>query len=1051
MSKKITKMTRKTIGLFLVLVMVMGVMLIAAPAASATPVTTGDALARALREATATTTLGGNVDITERDGNIGLTAAQTIDLGGHNLTVDVNVTGAFALTIQGRGTVTILNNRTFGTDAVNITENVVVDVSAPGATIGGTGSVVTLRNNATLVVYNGANFGGNTLRLRGDTTQATQSTTLRITGPSFDIGTRQITPNGGRIEIVGDRVGFSSGWAGAGAEREVTFYGPGTVVLGANGLAGGAAAGAVTVAGGATLSGTVAQLGGLREAPIILDRGTVNFTGVPAGPTNFGHTGTAAFEVRNGGGRINVNSASGVTTGIIALVGDGNLTANAPAAQQQPRSLTIGGNGQIENWTDTALHQHLGSITLTDSVTLQSTGGLTIGAGKTLTIETGATLDINHAGGLTLAPGTPTLNPGLLENAGTLALRNNALTLQSGVDTGTPRGAVFTNEGRITAEAGGRIVVQGATTHANSTSAQFINGVNGTVGTDASRVNLEVTNTTNTTGHANVAAPVVTNNGTMFLGDVELDGGDAANRLGTSLVNNRTLDVNRTLTVSPAEHAQAGAASVVNNENAILTVTGASGTITLGNVTVANAPGATFVNNGTVEFTGDRAGARLTVGHRTEAGASRPTFTNNGLVRLNTDGVLEATTNATHADGLIVNSANGTIISRSPTASALTNATFQNRGVVAYGTGVGSSGRLGTPEHIRGDGIIVVVGPATPGAAVPGTTPTFSFGAALGANATTNPNWNYITLYGNHGRFERLDNAEQLLVGGPNAFNINLGQLAPFNLLPTRTNFELTGWNTRMDGTGSPVEIGGTVQIIADTPIPGQPVPNVYQAQWAAVAVDPGPGREWATMPRGEVAAHFIDVRAAAWYTPYVGWALANRITTGRPEGSRTFQPARILDRATFVTFLWRMAGTPAPSGRVPTFTDQATIPTWAADAVAWASSANVRIARGFDTDNTLRPLADVSRQEMAVFLHRFVGYMGLNDSVPAGGIPAGYVDRGQVTSWARGAVAWAVDNGVMGVNTDSLSPTDSANRAEAVAMLQRVAIGFRIPAPNLG
>ena len=50
----------------------------------------------------------------------------------------------------------------------------------------------------------------------------------------------------------------------------------------------------------------------------------------------------------------------------------------------------------------------------------------------------------------------------------------------------------------------------------------------------------------------------------------------------------------------------------------------------------------------------------------------------------------------------------------------------------------------------------------------------------------------------------------------------------------------------------------------------------------------------------------------------------------------------------------------------------------------------------------------------------------------------AAFPDGGEVSEWARGAVAWGVENGVLG-NNGEINPTDGCTRAEFVAMVKNV------------
>ena len=67
----------------------------------------------------------------------------------------------------------------------------------------------------------------------------------------------------------------------------------------------------------------------------------------------------------------------------------------------------------------------------------------------------------------------------------------------------------------------------------------------------------------------------------------------------------------------------------------------------------------------------------------------------------------------------------------------------------------------------------------------------------------------------------------------------------------------------------------------------------------------------------GEVAtgaSHpFIDVSRPYQQLP-VSWSYANGLTTGSPAGSATFKADNRVTRAEMVTFMWRLAGSPAVS-----------------------------------------------------------------------------------------------------------------------------------------
>ncbi|QGG94920.1 S-layer homology domain-containing protein [Actinomarinicola tropica] len=119
--------------------------------------------------------------------------------------------------------------------------------------------------------------------------------------------------------------------------------------------------------------------------------------------------------------------------------------------------------------------------------------------------------------------------------------------------------------------------------------------------------------------------------------------------------------------------------------------------------------------------------------------------------------------------------------------------------------------------------------------------------------------------------------------------------------------------------------------------------------------------------PGTAAGQRFVDVRPGIFYDRPVRWLDENRITTGQ-GGSNRFAPDAPVTRGEMATFLWRLAGTPAPSGgqrfvdvRVGAFYDTA---------IRWL--AQTGITTGVGGSNRFAPDARVTRGEMAAFLQRF-------------------------------------------------------------------------------
>ena len=86
-------------------------------------------------------------------------------------------------------------------------------------------------------------------------------------------------------------------------------------------------------------------------------------------------------------------------------------------------------------------------------------------------------------------------------------------------------------------------------------------------------------------------------------------------------------------------------------------------------------------------------------------------------------------------------------------------------------------------------------------------------------------------------------------------------------------------------------------------------------------------------------------------------------------------------------------------------------------------------------TAHTFLPLAVVSRQQLATMLWRYAG------SPESAGDLSGFYDRGAVASWAKDAMAWAVEQGlVTGVTTHTLLPIGTATRGQLATILMRFA-----------
>ena len=179
---------------------------------------------------------------------------------------------------------------------------------------------------------------------------------------------------------------------------------------------------------------------------------------------------------------------------------------------------------------------------------------------------------------------------------------------------------------------------------------------------------------------------------------------------------------------------------------------------------------------------------------------------------------------------------------------------------------------------------------------------------------------------------------------------------------------------------------------------------------------------------RAAGAAPFSDIPEDHPHREAVEFVYREGIMDG--VGGGRFGPDRVLTRAMMVTVLYRMAGEPPLSAAdtADPFSD-VRLTGWYGSAVYWAK------AHGFVTGHTggrFGPSDNITRQQFVVVLHRFVG------SPKATLAGDAFSDTGEIASWARDAVAWAVQQGILTGSGGMLRPKGNVTRAQAAEILMR-------------
>lgn len=157
---------------------------------------------------------------------------------------------------------------------------------------------------------------------------------------------------------------------------------------------------------------------------------------------------------------------------------------------------------------------------------------------------------------------------------------------------------------------------------------------------------------------------------------------------------------------------------------------------------------------------------------------------------------------------------------------------------------------------------------------------------------------------------------------------------------------------------------------------------------------------------------YFADVPASYWGADAVTFASSRELFTG--TGAGTFSPDTAMSRGMIVTVLARFEGVDTSAGE-----------NWYDAGAAWAVEQGIS-----DGTNLDQPL---TREQLATMLYRYAGS-------PAAGSPlSGYPDTASVSGYAADAMAWAVENGLIGgTGAGTLNPRGLATRAEVATILMR-------------
>lgn len=177
----------------------------------------------------------------------------------------------------------------------------------------------------------------------------------------------------------------------------------------------------------------------------------------------------------------------------------------------------------------------------------------------------------------------------------------------------------------------------------------------------------------------------------------------------------------------------------------------------------------------------------------------------------------------------------------------------------------------------------------------------------------------------------------------------------------------------------------------------------------------------------------FADVNAGDWFYRDVLFSYEKGLMSGMDTA--VFAPYANTTRAQIAVIFYRMEGSPAVEGE-NSFTDvvRDSGTAWFYDAVTWAQQNG--IMGGYD-NSSFAPNDPITREQLAAIFYRYAQYKGY-DTTQGGMAIREFGDYESISDYAMGAMAWAVNTGLVKGDSNLLYPNGTATRAEIAAMLHR-------------
>ena len=179
----------------------------------------------------------------------------------------------------------------------------------------------------------------------------------------------------------------------------------------------------------------------------------------------------------------------------------------------------------------------------------------------------------------------------------------------------------------------------------------------------------------------------------------------------------------------------------------------------------------------------------------------------------------------------------------------------------------------------------------------------------------------------------------------------------------------------------------------------------------------------------------FADVNAGDWFYRDVLFSYEKGLMSGMDTA--VFAPYANTTRAQIAVIFYRMEGSPAVEGE-NSFADvvRGSGTAWFYDAVTWAQQNG--IMGGYD-NSSFAPNDPITREQLAAIFYRYAQYKGY-DTTQGGMAIREFDDYESISDYAMGAMAWAVNTGLVKGDSNLLYPKGTATRAELAALFHRFA-----------